>query len=63
MSALERFRASRWAWLEPWYDWGRWGIIRLDERGEGEVFAFQIDWLGFSLLLHFGRTPPAMCRK
>ena len=44
---------------EPWYDWGRYGVIRVDDRGEGDVPHFEVDWLGLHLLIAVGRTPRA----
>ena len=55
--ALVRFRSSRWAWLEPWYNWGGTFIERMDVDGEGPGRFFAVEWLGVSFTLFFGRTP------
>lgn len=43
--------------IEPWYDWGTFGISRVDGRGEGDGRFFEIDLFGLHLLIVVGRTP------
>ena len=50
--------------LEPWFDWGRCERERLDSKcvhftdeSWGEVFRFELQWLGFHFGFEIGRTP------
>ncbi len=48
--------------IEPWYDWGTIRTWRMDgqcerECTEGEVYRFQLQWLGLHLGFQIGRTP------
>jgi len=43
--------------IEPWYDWGSFGILRVDGDGEGDGRFFAIDWFGLHLMIVVGRTP------
>jgi hypothetical protein len=48
--------------LEPWYDWGTINTFRMDARTdaecvEGEVYRFELQWLGLHLGFQIGRTP------
>ena len=47
---------------QPWYDWGRTNVFRLDaiteaEMTEGLVRYFEIQWFGIHIGIIFGRTP------
>ena len=49
--------------VEPWYDWGRTSILRLDarseaEEAEGPAAYVEAQWLGLHLGFTVGRTPP-----
>jgi len=48
--------------VQPWYDWGRINVFRLDaiteaEMTEGLVRYFEIQWFGVHLGIIVGRTP------
>jgi len=43
--------------LEPWYDWGRTFITRLDTNDEGPGRFFELQWLGLNVTVFIGRTP------
>lgn len=48
--------------LEPWYDWGRTSILRLDakseaEEAEGSAVYAEAQWLGLHLGITLGRMP------
>ena len=48
--------------LEPWYDWGTINTVNLNartdaEQVEGDVYCFEIQWLGLHLGIQIGRTP------
>ena len=48
--------------LEPWYDWGAINTFRMDGRTEaecteGEVYRFELQWLGLHVGFQIGRTP------
>lgn len=60
MRALSRFIKS----IEPWHDWGRREISRLDmhcrdfaDESYGKVWFFEIRWLGLHLAFEIGPTP------
>jgi hypothetical protein len=60
MQALSRFIKS----IEPWHDWGRREISRLDmqcrdfaDESYGKVWFFEIQWLGLHLAFEIGPTP------
>ena len=44
--------------IEPWYDWQPIFIERMEAAGEGPGYCVSLQWLGISLTLFFGRTPP-----
>jgi hypothetical protein len=50
---LRRFFAP----IEPWYDWGATHVERLDAPGEGPGRFVELQWLGLSITVFFGRTP------
>lgn len=52
-----RFRLSRWAFLEPWYDWGACGAIGVADDAEFDLHSFELDWLWLALRVQFGRRP------
>ena len=49
--------------IEPWYDWGKIGVERMESLrpGEtpvdGEVRFVELQWLGLHVALQIGRTP------
>lgn len=43
--------------LEPWYNWGRTYISRMDSNEEGPGFYFDLQWLGLNVSVFIGRTP------
>lgn len=50
--------------IEPWYDWGKREVPRLDARcpyfsdeSYGPVRFFEIQWFGLHLAIEIGRTP------
>lgn len=49
--------------IEPWYDWGRIGVERMESlrpgktATDGEVRFFELQWLGIHLAFQIGRTP------
>lgn len=48
--------------VEPWYDWGRINVFRLDARTEEEctereVRYVELQWLGLHVGVQIGRTP------
>jgi hypothetical protein len=49
--------------IEPWYDWGRIGVERMEplRTGEisidGDVRFVELQWLGLHVALQIGRTP------
>jgi hypothetical protein len=48
--------------LEPWYDWGTINTVNMDartgaEQVEGDVYRFELQWLGLHLGFQIGRTP------
>lgn len=48
--------------LEPWYDWGTINTVNMDartdaEQVEGDVYRFELQWLGLHLGIQIGRTP------
>ncbi|TCM10362.1 hypothetical protein [Sphingomonas sp. PP-CC-3G-468] len=43
--------------IEPWYDWGRTSITRIDNRGEGPGRFFDLQWAGLNITIFIGRTP------
>jgi hypothetical protein len=42
---------------EPWYDWGKTFIERMEAAGEGPGYFVSLQWLGINFTLFFGRTP------
>ncbi|RZT56988.1 hypothetical protein EV283_1045 [Sphingomonas sp. BK036] len=51
--------------IEPWYDWDRINIARLDaqerdfsDESEGEAYRFSLQWLGVHVSIQTGRVPP-----
>jgi len=57
-AAARRFFAP----VEPWYDWGRINVFRLDSRTEEEctepeVRYVELQWLGLHVGFQIGRTP------
>ena len=49
--------------VEPWYDWGRTYVERMDCPGEGPGRFVELQWLGIKITLFFGRTPVAADRS
>jgi hypothetical protein len=49
--------------IEPWYDWGRISVERMESlrRGQtptdGEVRFFELQWLSIHIAFQIGRTP------
>lgn len=49
--------------LEPWYDWGKIGVERMESlrpgktATDGEVRFFELQWLGVHIAFQIGRTP------
>ncbi len=49
--------------LEPWYDWGKIGVERMESLRpdktpvDGEVRFFELQWLGIHIAFQIGRTP------
>lgn len=48
--------------LEPWYDWGTINTVNMDartdaEQVEGDVYRFELQWLGLHIGIQIGRTP------
>lgn len=43
--------------IEPWYDWGRTSINRIDANGEGPGRFFELQWFGLNITIFIGRTP------
>ncbi|SFO02041.1 hypothetical protein [Sphingomonas sp. OK281] len=49
--------------LEPWYDWGKIGVERMESlrpgktATDGEVRFFELQWLGIHIAFQIGRTP------
>lgn len=50
---------------EPWYDWGRRDVFRIDmhcrdfaDESQSEVWFFEIQWFGLHFGVCLGRTPP-----
>lgn len=63
MSLTELVR-RRVPWLEPWYDWGKTTIWRLDQverdfsdEAEGEVWLVELQWFGLHLAVQLGHQP------
>ena len=46
--------------VEPWYDWGRAGIISVRDEIDGDGWWFNIDWMGLHFGIVCGRTPKAV---
>ena len=46
-----------WAAIEPWYDWGRTYINRIDTGAEGPGRFVELQWLGLNITIFIGRTP------
>ncbi len=42
---------------EPWYDWGRTSINRIDTSGEGPGRFVELQWFGMNITIFIGRTP------
>lgn len=48
---------------EPWYDWGKIGVERLEslrhgeKPSDGEVRFIELQWLGIHIGFQIGRTP------
>ena len=64
MSTLLRAIRHRVPWLEPWYDWSRVNIWRLDQverdfsdEAEGEVWEVELQWFGLHFAVRLGRQP------
>lgn len=51
---------------EPWYDWGKIGVERMESlrpgqiATDGEVRFFELQWLGMHIAFQVGRTPKRM---
>lgn len=65
MANLLRWIRRRLPWIEPWYDWHRTTAFRIDtverdfsDESEGEVWRFELQWLGVHIAIETGRTPP-----
>jgi hypothetical protein len=49
--------------IEPWYDWGRIGVERMESLRpgqtptDGEVRYVELQWLGLHVAFQIGRTP------
>ncbi len=49
--------------IEPWYDWGKIGVERMESLRpgqtptDGEVRYLELQWLGIHLAFQIGRTP------
>lgn len=49
--------------LEPWYDWGKISVQRMESLRpgksitDGEVRYFEMQWLGVHIAFQIGRTP------
>ncbi|MEE4452884.1 hypothetical protein [Novosphingobium resinovorum] len=50
--------------IEPWYDWYQANVFRIDaqcrdftDESTGDVFRFQLQWLGLHVGFEIGRTP------
>jgi hypothetical protein len=49
--------------LEPWYDWGKIGVERMESlrpgktATDGEVRFIELQWLGIHIAFQIGRTP------
>lgn len=60
MAAIKRGLAK----IEPWYDWRRSDIYRIDARerdfsdeSEGKAFQFELQWFGLHFAIELGLTP------
>jgi len=49
--------------VEPWYDWGKIGVERMESLRpgqaptDGEVRYVELQWLGIHIAFQIGRTP------
>ena len=49
--------------IEPWYDWGKIGVERMESLrvgetpADGEVRFVELQWFGIHLAIQVGRTP------
>jgi hypothetical protein len=46
-----------WSAIEPWYDWGEFGLVSIRNEVAGDGRFFNIDFLGLHLLIVVGLTP------
>ncbi len=43
--------------IEPWYDWGRTYISRIDTNDESPGRYLELQWFGLNITIFVGRTP------